>query len=81
MLSISEIGMEYKPGFKYEAVQVGGKDGRWYKSDLAVRDADKAPKDVVERALGWQEGGMTCLLTDYSGLSKEEMIKIVKSMK
>lgn len=81
MLSISEIGMEFKPGFKYEAVKVGGKDGRWYESELSVKDEGKEPKGVVERALGWQEDGVTYLLTDYSGLSKEDLVKIVESMK
>ena len=81
MLMISEIGMEVKPGFKYEVVNVGGKDARWYDSEIMLKDGGDEPHKVIERALSWEEGGMTYLLNDYSGLSKEELVKIVESMK
>ena len=82
MLMISEIGMEeFKPGFKYEVVNVGVKDARWYDSEIMLKDGGKEPHKVNERALSWEEGGMTYLLNDYSGLSKEELVKIVESMK
>jgi hypothetical protein len=81
MLIISELGMEFKPGFKYDNLKVGGRDTRWYESHITLQEEGKEPAVVTERALGWSEGGITYLLTDCSGLTQNELVKMVESMR
>lgn len=78
--TISEIGMVFKPGFRYEEIKVGGMDARWYESEVTLNKDGQKPQQVIERAISWENGGMTYLMSDSTGLSKQELVKIVESI-
>ncbi len=77
---ISKIGMESKPGFRYEEINVGGKDARWYESEITLNENGQEPRQIIERAISWEDDGMTYLLNDATGLSKQELVMIVESI-
>lgn len=77
---ISESGMEFKPGFKYEEIKVGDMDARWFESEITLNENGQEPQQVIERAISWQDGGMTYLLNDATGLSRQELVKMVESI-
>lgn len=77
---ISGIAMEFKPGFRYEEIQAGGKDARWYESEITLNVDGEKPRQIIERAISWQDGGMTYLLNDATGLSRQELVRIVESI-
>ncbi|SHF32267.1 hypothetical protein SAMN02745218_01962 [Desulfofundulus australicus DSM 11792] len=77
---ISEIGMKFKPGFRCEEIKVGGRNACWYESEITLNKYGQKPQQVIERAISWEEGGMTYLLNDSTGLSKQELVRIVESI-
>lgn len=77
---ISGIGLEFKPGFRYEEIKVGGKDARWYESEITLNKEGEEPQQLTERAISWQDGGMTYLLNDSTGLSRQELVRMVESI-
>ena len=79
-----EIEQQYKPGFKYRDIKIGDRDARWFESEIALNDTSspgQEPRAITEHALSWKEGGLTYLLTDYSGLDMAELVKMAESMK
>ena len=77
---ISEIVMELKPGFRCEEIKIRDKDVRWYESEIMISKDGQKPQQLIERAINWEDGGMTYLMNDSTGLSKKELVKIVESI-
>ncbi|MDD2422539.1 MAG: hypothetical protein PHU78_10475 [Heliobacteriaceae bacterium] len=81
--SVSENGMEFKPGFRYEEIKIGDREARWYESEITLNENGHNPQQIIERAISWAEAdsGMTYLLNDSTGLSKQELEGIVESIR
>jgi len=83
-LLIYEIDVPEKDGYKYMDVKIGNNDAKYYETQIDMKDTSNGKdtsKEVYERQLRWKDNEKTYILIDYSGISKDELIKMAESMK
>lgn len=77
--------MPLTAGYDSTAVDINGDKALFTESELTLNEENEGKqlpdRTLIERKLCWQEDGLTYLLTDYTGLSQDELIKIAESLK